>query len=512
MVKTWQATSAELSTSAVVLKPRITQATPIVLLAIVAYASTPFNFWVADDYNYIFPKDLDRVISFFDPTLRAFYRPLNWTSWAIDYALWGKSPFGWHVTSVLFHLVSTLVVAWLVHRLVGAWWTALLAGALFALFPAHTETVTWIGGRADLVCGLFYFPAVLFFVLYRRRREEGGTRAGLFYGLALLMALGALLSKEMGVTVPLALVLTDLFLYPPQRGRDLAYWWNRVLPHLPFFAMVGAYGVMRYYIVAAGIIDNPYVGPSLLSPSGIFNAAASNVLLLAGFPVAPAWVATLPVLIKALIVILGLGLAVLLARWVGKWGWFALLWTLLTLLPTANLSQMRWLYIPSFGLCLLGALVCRKLWESKASFLRDRRSAAYIVPVLLLVFWGSGTIYLNAMWHRSGEEARSILNQIQGYVPAGVEPVTIYFAGAPSYYGSVLLFNTGLPSAMSLVYGDRKVELHEVEQPLPDPVIQAALANPPVLKPNPLFLGYKDGVVTRYPSIQNLMKAGLKKE
>jgi hypothetical protein len=488
------------------------QAATVALLAIVAYASTPFNFWVADDYNYIFPKDLGRVISFFDPTLRAFYRPLNWTSWAIDYALWGKSPFGWHITSVLFHVVSALVVAWIVYRLLGSWWTALLAGGLFALFPAHTETVTWIGGRADLVCGLFYFPAVLFYVLYRRRREEGGARAGLFYGLSLLMALGALLSKEMGVTVPLALALTDLFLYPPSRVRSLRYLWSRALPLVPFFALVGAYGLMRYYIVAAGIIDNPYVGTSLLSPSVLFNAAASNVLLLAGLPVAPTWVASLPALVKALIVVTGVALAVLLARWVGKWGWFALLWTVVTLLPTANLSQMRWLYIPSFGVCLLGALVCHRLLEGKASYLRDKGGAAYVVPVLLLVFWGSGTLYLNAVWHHSGEEARSILNQIQGYVPAGVEPVTIYFAGAPSYYGSVLLFNTGLPSAMSLVYGDRKIELHEVEQPLPDPVIQAALANPPVLKPNPLFLGYKDGVVTRYPSIESLMQAGLRKE
>src|SRR5215216_3774230 len=58
----------------------------VALLAVAAYASTPFNFWVGDDYNYLGPKSIDRVISFFDPTLRAFYRPLNWTSWALDYA------------------------------------------------------------------------------------------------------------------------------------------------------------------------------------------------------------------------------------------------------------------------------------------------------------------------------------------------------------------------------------------------------------------------------------------
>src|SRR5437879_13775036 len=57
----------------------------VVLAAIAAYASTPFNFWVGDDYNYIFPKSIERVIGFFDPTVPTggFYRPLNWTILAI---------------------------------------------------------------------------------------------------------------------------------------------------------------------------------------------------------------------------------------------------------------------------------------------------------------------------------------------------------------------------------------------------------------------------------------------
>src|SRR4029079_2378089 len=145
------------------------------LLAGVAYAATPFNYWVADDYNYIVPKGRDRVFGFFDPTVptRAFYRPLNWTSWAMDYALWGRSPFGWHVTSILLHAVTTVVVTLIVYRLLKGWGVATLAGALFAVQPAHPETVTWIGGRADLASGVFYFPAVLFFIMYLERRKEG---------------------------------------------------------------------------------------------------------------------------------------------------------------------------------------------------------------------------------------------------------------------------------------------------------------------------------------------------
>src|SRR5438105_12829024 len=111
----------------------------VALLAVVVYATTPFDFWVGDDYNYLGPKDLDRVLSFFNPAVpyRAFYRPLNWTSWAIDYALWGRSPFGWHVSSILFHIVATISIALIVWLVLKHWGIALFAAAFFAVHPAH---------------------------------------------------------------------------------------------------------------------------------------------------------------------------------------------------------------------------------------------------------------------------------------------------------------------------------------------------------------------------------------
>jgi hypothetical protein len=105
-----------------------------------------------------------------------------------------------------------------------------------------------------------------------------------------------------------------------------------------------------------------------------------------------------------------------------------------------------------------------------------------------------------------------MLAQIKTLLPDPSNPTTIYFAGAPSNYHTVLLFNTGLPAAMSYVYGDRKVELHEIEQPLPDPVISDALAKPPKLRPNAVFLGYKGGNVLRYPSLEALLQEGTGKE
>jgi hypothetical protein len=487
----------------------------VALLAVVAYITTPFNFWVGDDYNYIVPKGLDRVLAFFDPTVptRAFYRPLNWTSWAIDYDLWGKSSFGWHLSSILFHVITTVVVTLIALRLFKTWGVAIFAGALFAVYPAHTETVSWIGGRADLVCGLFYFPALLLFIDFLEKRDKGRPATGT-YLLALVMAVGAIMGKEMGVSVPLALLLTDFFFFtPPGSERSPAYWRGRIVLHLPFLVLAGAYTLMRYYLVHSGTVVTTYSGPSLWSPQGVLNAATSNVLLLVGIWSGPDLVLGLPNALKALILLLAMAVAVLLARRFGRPAIYCLLWVALTLLPTVNLSALRWLYIPSFGVCLLGAYVLVAgvggRWQTATDLRPPTPARAYALPVLVVLAWGLGVTYQNVLWYRSGEEARSVLAQIRGIVAGTPDPVTIYFAGAPSRYGSVWLFNTGLPSSMGYLFEGRQVELHEIEQPLPDPVIQDALATPPKLRPNALFMGYKRGRVSRYSSLQDLLAAGV---
>jgi hypothetical protein len=466
------------------------------------------------------------VLAFFDPTVpsRAFYRPLNWTSWAIDYALWGKSSFGWHLTSMLFHAVATLAVTLLTLRLFKAWGIAILAGALFALHPSHTETVTFIGGRADLICGLFYFPAVLFYVLYRQRREEGRAAGG-FYVLALATMVGAIMGKEMGVTVPVVLALTDVFFLTPRDSLTRVSYWRthwlaRIAPLVPFFVLVAAYGLMRYYLVAAGIVTNTYSGPSLLGLQGVLDATTSNILALLGVWGAPMFVKGWPAALEVGVVLLALAGAALVVRWLGRYGLYCLLWAGLTIAPTFNLSALRWLYIPSFGVCLLGALAVWKLANGQLEVEdararqpvpgTNRKRTALALAGLLMLLWGTGVVYQNVMWYRSGEEARKILEQIQSRLPDTGAQVTVYFAEAPATYDSVLLFNTGLSAALRFYYDKPHVELHEVEQPVPDPVIAEALADPSKVRPNAVFMAYRNGQVVTYSSFEALLQATAK--
>jgi hypothetical protein len=105
-----------------------------------------------------------------------------------------------------------------------------------------------------------------------------------------------------------------------------------------------------------------------------------------------------------------------------------------------------------------------------------------------------------------------MLAQIKNLVPNPPDPTTIYFARAPYYYDTALLFNTGLPAAMAIIYEDQNVQLYELDQPRPDQPAVDALANPPKLLPNPVFLGYNNGEVRRYPTLDLLLQDGTGKQ
>src|SRR5690349_1356488 len=195
----------------------------VLVLGILAYLNALNAFWVGDDYNYVVPKTLDTVLNFANPVGRAQFRPLGWISWVIDYTLYGPIPLGWHLTSLALHLINTLLIVLLLRPLARRWWPAdavartlvpLVAGAFFAVHPAHPEAVTWISARFDLLAGLGTFLACWAFLRWR----DGGPRV--FYILTWLAAWLAMMSKESGMLVPLALLLIDLALGTGQ-GRRL---------------------------------------------------------------------------------------------------------------------------------------------------------------------------------------------------------------------------------------------------------------------------------------------------
>ena len=130
-----------------------------------------------------------------------YYRPafLSWLS--LNYWLFGVKPMGWHLTSILLHVLASCLVYPIVRRLGGSAPSGFLAGLIFGIHPAHIETVAWVSGSTD---SLFALCVLGSFLMYLRWRD--GRRAAWLAGACIAYGLG-LLAKETAIVLPLLIAV-----------------------------------------------------------------------------------------------------------------------------------------------------------------------------------------------------------------------------------------------------------------------------------------------------------------
>ncbi|OYV89909.1 MAG: hypothetical protein B7Z73_06520, partial [Planctomycetia bacterium 21-64-5] len=180
----------------------------------------------------------------FTTTAVANWHPLTWLSLELDYELFGLKPAGFHATNLALHVANTLALYWLLRRWTGAIGRSACAAAFFALHPLHVESVAWVTERKDVLSTLFLLFSLLAWGVYARRSAVWA------YAAALVLFVLSLMAKPMGVTLPLLLLLLDVWPLarraPAERdgvrtgpSRRL-----RVLEKLPFFLASAASAAM----------------------------------------------------------------------------------------------------------------------------------------------------------------------------------------------------------------------------------------------------------------------------
>src|SRR5262249_54740012 len=306
-------------------------------------------------------------------------------SYFLDLHVWGLNPFGFHLTNLLAHLATALAVLVLARRLTGNLLAASIAGVAFALHPVHTESVTFISGRTDVLSTLLFLLARLGLA-----RCGGGGSA-----LALAGSLGtfflALTAKEVAVTLPLLLVLWDLLVTP----RDSRAMTDAAAPRFgPLTRAAGRYGAYGAVIGLYLVIRMLSLGSLVESDPGVWGSLLTRLLTTTKIVASYAWMVLVPFPANAHRVIVPVvappplawwGAAVFLAAlltataWAvlraPRWG-FCALWFWLTLIPSVGVNLLplptavmaeRFLYLPSVGFCvLLGMGLSRALGAAGA--------------------------------------------------------------------------------------------------------------------------------------------------
>ena len=185
-----------------------------VVMAGCVYINAVHNPFLYDDYRLIVEnRSLADLSNFRAVIWHEVTRPLVNISYAVDYAIWGPSPFGFHLTNVLLHMVNVGLLAWIAWRSSGRpHVVAPIASLLFAVHPMLTDAVGYISGRSELLCGVFFLLA---FICARQwlisRRIWWLVPVVFFWGLSLI-------SKEIAAMFPFVVMAYDYWVLPSDAG------------------------------------------------------------------------------------------------------------------------------------------------------------------------------------------------------------------------------------------------------------------------------------------------------
>lgn len=331
------------------------------LVTVVAYGPALGGGFIWDDNTYVRDNPTLRSLSglgqiWLHPSATPQYHPLIFSSFWVEYQLWGANPIGYHVINLLLHLVNVVLVWWVLERLRVP--GSLLAAAIFALHPVHVESVAWISERKNVLSVVL---ALLTTLAWLRFVDRGGGRS---YVAVLWLFAATLLAKF--VLAPLAVCLLLLGIW-----RRPQAWRSQILAVLPLLGMAVAIGLVaiwreashghppfdfsfaeRVLIAARALV---FYVTKLLWPSGltaIYPKWAVDSRAVHG------WL--FPMLVFG-----GLVAVVMSRRRLGAGPLLAVLWFVLLLLPLIgfiDFNPMRYLfvfdhfqYLPSLGLFALVA-------------------------------------------------------------------------------------------------------------------------------------------------------------
>ena len=224
----------------------------IIIATFIAYlpALSAGYIWDDDDYvtenellvgmeglHYIWLPEPIEIEEKRPPRRTAQYYPVVFTTFWVEYQLWGLDPFGYHLINVLLHIANAFLLWRILVRLKfpGAGIGAALVAAVFALHPVHVESVAWITERKNVLSGFLYLASALIYLRFETERDDIARekdKQGIWgwYGASLALFALALLSKSVTCSLPAALILIMLYQRRPMNVK-------RLLPLAPMFIL-----------------------------------------------------------------------------------------------------------------------------------------------------------------------------------------------------------------------------------------------------------------------------------
>ena len=384
-------------------------------LTIIIFGNTLKNGFVYDDSAYVVNNYHIRNFSYFPSyftSLQTYqstaaegqfkvYRPLVTATFAIDYAIWGLNPMGYHLTNILLHWLVSVVVYIFFAMLFANPLVAMISAVFFLIHPVQVEAVSWISGRGNMLYALFTLLTLIEWIRYLRcTRMKYIFTAFLCYTIALF-------SKETAFsTIPLMILIAVFLSHVTSR--------KHILTVLIPFAVISTFYLLLRATVIGGISQRTIWGGSYNSTIATMTKV---ILMYWSKLLIPIKLNVLPqvTIIRSLLSPISIAycaIVIVIFYFIGinrntpRMIRFASWWIMLALLPVSNIIPLRALFaerflylsVAGFG-CILACIASRSSY----------RKTAFILLFILAILFTSKTISYNTKWYSNERLWRTVL-------------------------------------------------------------------------------------------------------
>lgn len=366
-------------------------------------------------------------------------RFMAYLTFALNYRMNGLDPAGYHIVNILIHVVNAVLVFQLVRLLfqtpavkkTGTGQEGTIIAAVCALFfvshPLQTESVTYITQRFTSLAVFFYLASLCFFLSGRLTLTLNKNRALILFVMSGLCALGGMLTKQITLTLPLIILLTEGMFFE-RKSRQT--WLRLMVPVILFLVLIPA----MYRFDAGGILSithdsGSHQGDLITSRSYALTQprVIMTYLRLLVFPVNQNLLYDFRIsdrlfdgkTLLSLVSIVFLFLGGLRLYKVNRLYSFGIFWFLITLMVESTVIPIRHvifehrIYLPSVGFFLAAAVLLFRLTEKKNLFVPACMIIVLIFSVLTVKrnwVWKDGVTLWQDVVRKSPGQARPYYN------------------------------------------------------------------------------------------------------
>jgi hypothetical protein len=393
-----------------------------------------YSFILYDDLEYINriiinTNDIRSTLNWvFTGLVNNNWSPLTLISLVIDYKIYGDYYGGYHLTSLIIHILNSILVYFLFREILNNKIHPYLIALIFLVHPLNVETVTWIAERKGVLSAFFSLGSILLYLKYKK-----SSLPKTYYLVSLVLFILALMTKAVFVTLPLIFLL--ILWYRDHLPIKKLFSIDSIITVVPFLVVSLVFILITFYIhnKTGALVANEYNSLS----SRIYNANNSYFLYL--YKVLYPFDLSIyypfkEIPIYKIFINFGLIIAVsyisYMNRFKRRYVVFGVLWYTILVIPVIGIIQTgahshadRYTYLPLIGIFLIIFLLLSELMKLiNKNFIFYKIAGIFFIVILMIISyvqnkkWRSNLILFQHAYEIDNENYIATINLSRIYI------------------------------------------------------------------------------------------------